>query len=84
MPGRIAQIKRTIISIIGFFVLFLGIAMILLPGPAFILIPLGLGILASEYPWARRMLERAKGWVQRKAGHRPHRGDTENREKNEF
>ncbi len=83
MAGRIAQIKRTIVSVVGFTILFLGIAMILLPGPAFILIPLGLGILASEYPWARRMLERIKGWIQRKADHRAHREDAEGTEKRE-
>ncbi len=83
MAGRIAQIKRTIISIVGFSILFLGIAMILLPGPAFILIPLGLGILASEYPWARRMLERIKGWIKRKADHRARREGPEDTEKRE-
>ncbi len=67
MQGRIAHIKRTIVSIVGFFVLFLGIAMIVLPGPTFILIPLGLGILASEYPWARRILEKIRNWIKKKS-----------------
>ena len=36
--------------------LWLGIAMIVLPGPAVIVIPIGLAILATEYAWARRWL----------------------------
>jgi tellurite resistance protein TerC len=31
-----------------------------LPGPAFIVIPIGLGILAIEFEWARRWLRRAR------------------------
>jgi tellurite resistance protein TerC len=34
-------------------VLLIGIAMIILPGPAVLVIPVGLGILATEYAWAR-------------------------------
>jgi tellurite resistance protein TerC len=43
------QAKRLIIDVIGFTAIILGIAVILLPGPAFILIPLGLGVLATEF-----------------------------------
>jgi hypothetical protein len=34
--------------------------MIVLPGPAFIVIPLGLGILSIEFAWARRWLRKVK------------------------
>lgn len=34
----------------------IGIALIVLPGPAFVVIPIGLAILATEYAWARRWL----------------------------
>ena len=34
--------------------------MLVLPGPAFIVIPIGLGILAVEFAWARRLLKKAK------------------------
>ena len=34
--------------------------MIVLPGPAFVVIPLGLGILAVEFRWARRLLDRVR------------------------
>jgi tellurite resistance protein TerC len=54
------QAKRLIIIVVGFTVLLIGVAMILLPGPAFIMIPLGLGILATEFVWARTLLNKFK------------------------
>jgi tellurite resistance protein TerC len=48
--------RRIAISVVGFTVLLIGIAMIALPGPAIIVIPIGLGILGLEYAWARRWL----------------------------
>jgi tellurite resistance protein TerC len=54
------HLKRVIITVVGATVLLIGIAMIVLPGPAFVVIPLGLGILALEFAWAERMLRRLK------------------------
>jgi len=62
---NIKTIKRIIITIIGFTVLIIGMAMIVLPGPAIIVIPLGLAILASEFLWARRLLKRIKNTLRR-------------------
>ncbi|OGL40163.1 MAG: hypothetical protein A3C43_09100 [Candidatus Schekmanbacteria bacterium RIFCSPHIGHO2_02_FULL_38_11] len=59
----IKQAKKLIIAVIGFTVLLIGLTMIVLPGPAFIVIPLGLGILATEFVWARRVLEKVKDKV---------------------
>ena len=52
--------KRIAISIVGGTVLAIGVAMIVLPGPAFVVIPLGLAILGAEYAWARRWLRKVK------------------------
>ena len=52
--------RRIVISIVGFTVLAIGIAMIALPGPAFIVIPAGLGLLGLEFAWARRWLQKVK------------------------
>ena len=52
----IRQARRIIILIVGMTVLLFGIALIVLPGPAFVVIPVGLAILATEYAWARRWL----------------------------
>ena len=52
--------KRWITIVIGMTVLGIGIAFIALPGPAIIVIPLGLAILATELVWARRLLNKVK------------------------
>jgi hypothetical protein len=41
-------------------VLVIGVALLVLPGPAFLVIPLGLVILSLEFLWARRLLSRLK------------------------
>jgi uncharacterized protein (TIGR02611 family) len=52
--------RRVIVSVVGVTVLLIGIALLVLPGPAFIVIPVGLAILASEYAWARRWLRKVR------------------------
>ncbi len=54
------QARRAVILFTGSTVLLVGIAMIVLPGPALIVVPLGLSILALEFRWARRWLKRIK------------------------
>src|SRR2546430_8718636 len=57
---NIKVVRRVIVSVVGATVLLIGIALIVLPGPAFIVIPVGLAILATEYAWARRWLKKAR------------------------
>ncbi|HEX9773378.1 MAG TPA: PGPGW domain-containing protein [Steroidobacteraceae bacterium] len=52
--------RRIAISIVGGTVLLLGVAMLVLPGPGLLVIPLGLAILGVEYAWARLWLRRVK------------------------
>ena len=56
--------RRVIVGVIGGTILLIGIAMIVLPGPAIVVIPLGLAILATEYIWARRWLKKVRVLVQ--------------------
>jgi tellurite resistance protein TerC len=58
-----AAAKKVIIGIIGSLVLLLGIALLVLPGPAFLVIPAGLAILATEFEWAHRWKVRCKKYV---------------------
>jgi len=44
---------------VGITILVAGLAMLALPGPAFVVIPIGLAILSLEFTWAERLLERA-------------------------
>jgi uncharacterized protein (TIGR02611 family) len=52
--------KRIAVTIVGFVVILAGILMLVLPGPGWAAIFLGLAILATEYVWARRLLDKAK------------------------
>lgn len=54
---------KIIVAVVGTAVLALGIVTLVTPGPAFIIIPAGLAILASEFRWARRWLVAAKDWA---------------------
>ena len=58
--------KKIAIGIAGGFVLFIGVLMIVLPGPAFIVIPAGLAILATEFEWARRWLHKMRDYIHNK------------------
>lgn len=57
---NIKAVRRVIVSVIGATVLLIGIALLVLPGPAFVVIPAGLAILATEYAWARRWLRKGR------------------------
>jgi tellurite resistance protein TerC len=61
----LGQAKRLIVIVIGFTVLAAGVAMIVLPGPAVVVIPVGLAILATEFIWARKLLVTVKERIQR-------------------
>jgi tellurite resistance protein TerC len=54
------QAKRFLKILFGFTLLVVGTAMIVLPGPGLITIFLGLGVLAAEFVWARRLLNHLK------------------------
>jgi uncharacterized protein (TIGR02611 family) len=58
------RIKRILIGIAGGTVLLLGIVMIFLPGPAIIVIPAGLAILATEFVWAKRHLRKVRTKIE--------------------
>ena len=63
--GRILTItyqwaRRCAVAVIGTTVVLIGVAMIVLPGPAFIVIPAGLAILGLEFAFARRWLRRVR------------------------
>ena len=59
LPGWV-QARKFVVGVTGFTVLLVGICLLVLPGPAFIVIPAGLAILATEFIWARRWLRKAK------------------------
>ncbi len=52
--------RRVAVLIIGSSVVLVGFVLFLTPGPATVVIPVGLMILATEFAWARRILKRLK------------------------
>jgi len=52
--------RRIAVAVVGSTVLAIGVALIVLPGPAFVVIPLGLAILGVEFAWARRWLRKVR------------------------
>ena len=56
----IRAVRRVVIAVVGITILAVGVALLVLPGPAFIVVPIGLAVLAVEFRWARRLLRRAR------------------------
>ncbi len=52
------KVKTHLLMLVGWMLLLLGLIFILLPGPAILFIPLGLGILSLEYAFAKRWLRK--------------------------
>ena len=56
--------RRVVIAIVGGSVVVVGILMLVLPGPAILVIPTGLAILGIEFAFARRWLRKLKAKTQ--------------------
>jgi tellurite resistance protein TerC len=52
--------RRIAVAVVGGTVVLLGIIMIVTPGPALVVIPIGLAILSAEFAWARHWLRRLR------------------------
>lgn len=59
------QARRIGVAVAGTAVLLAGVALIVLPGPAVLIIPLGFAILATEFHWARKLVARARAYGRR-------------------
>ena len=65
----IAQsVKRLVVLVVGIAFLGAGFAMIPLPGPGFLVILIGFIVLATEFAWAERALDRVRGRAAAAAG----------------
>jgi uncharacterized protein (TIGR02611 family) len=63
----VEQVRRVFLVIAGFTLLLGGVVMLVTPGPGMLVILLGLGLLAAEFLWARRLMDRIKqqsGWLK--------------------
>ena len=58
--STVEQVRRVFLVIAGFTLLLAGVIMLITPGPGIAAILLGLGLLAAEFVWARRLMDRIK------------------------
>ena len=56
----VEQVRRAFRIVAGFTLLLVGVVMLVTPGPGWLVIFLGLSLLAAEFIWARRLMDRMK------------------------
>jgi uncharacterized protein (TIGR02611 family) len=56
----VEQVRRIFRIVAGFTLLVAGVVMLVTPGPGWLVILLGLGLLAAEFVWARRLMDRIR------------------------
>ncbi len=66
MNGWARRARKVLVAAVGFTVLAGGVVLIVLPGPAILVIPLGLAILATEFFWARKLLDSVRSITGRR------------------
>ena len=54
------RVYRTIVGVVGTIVIVGGLVMVPFPGPGWLVVFVGVGILASEFDWAKRLLDFGK------------------------
>ncbi len=54
------RLRKLIVAVIGTTVVLFGLILVILPGPAVIVVPAGLAILATEFAWARRLVRHGR------------------------
>lgn len=65
MTRSLKKIKKVFVAIAGFTILLIGIILIVLPGPATLVIPAGLAVLATEFVWAENLLNKIKSKLKK-------------------
>lgn len=57
--------RKTWVSVLGGVLVLAGAIMLVIPGPGLLVIAAGLALLATEFEWARRLMEKAKSRLKR-------------------
>ena len=67
-PPRYARtprlLRKVVILVVGGTITLLGVVLLFTPGPAVLVIPAGIAILATEFVWAKRLADRSKAWAR--------------------
>ncbi|MFL6238867.1 MAG: PGPGW domain-containing protein [Actinomycetes bacterium] len=56
----VRHLRRGAVTLLGVTILAVGVALLILPGPGFLVIAAGFAVLATEYEWARGALEKTR------------------------
>lgn len=65
MRTALALLRKAAVLVVGSLVVLVGTALLVLPGPGLLVIAAGLGLLATEFPWAARLLAGARTTARR-------------------
>ena len=57
-------VRRVVVAVVGFILLAVGIALLVLPGPGLLVIAAGIAVLALEFPWAERIAKRMQDAIE--------------------
>ena len=63
-----SKVVRAAVVLAGFVVVLAGLAMLVLPGPGLAVMAVGLALLALEFVWAERVLERTIDQMSKATG----------------
>ena len=53
-------LRKVVVAVIGFVLIAIGAALLVLPGPGILVILAGIAVLSLEFPWARALFDRIK------------------------
>jgi hypothetical protein len=62
--GQRIGVKAVVVAVLGGLLTLAGIALLVLPGPGFVLVAAGLAVLATQFEWAKRPLDYARNKAQ--------------------
>lgn len=57
-------IYRAVVAVVGLIVIAVGVVLLPLPGPGWLIIFIGIGVWATEFAWARGLLRFTRGKVR--------------------
>jgi len=55
--------RRIAVAVVGTTIVLIGVIMLVTPGPAIVVIPVGLAILSLEFAWARTWLAKLRATI---------------------
>jgi uncharacterized protein (TIGR02611 family) len=56
-------LRKVVVAVIGFVLIAIGTALLVLPGPGIVVILAGIAVLSLEFPWAKALFDRIRALV---------------------